>query len=126
MKNPDREAEEVEEYINSQPNPQKEICIYLRNLIHKTFPGIKEEMKWGAPVFGGDKFYIGAFKKDVNLGFLINGLSRDEIALFEGSGKTMRHIKIKSIETVDEEKLIRLLKLVYEKSKCCFNTHAKK
>ncbi len=37
--------EKVYEYINKQKSPQKEICGYLRKLIHKTIPGIKEEIK---------------------------------------------------------------------------------
>ena len=51
-------------------------------------------MKWGVPVFAGGKFYIGSLKNNVNLGFSINGLNEKEIGLFEGNGKTMRHIKI--------------------------------
>ncbi len=108
----------VDEYINKQKNPQKEVCNYLRNLLHKTIPGIKEEMKWGVPVFADGKFYIGAFKNNVNLGVSINGLNDREVALFEGSGKTMRHIKIKSLKGIDEEKLVKLIKLVNEKSVC--------
>ena len=108
----------VDEYINKQKNPQKEVCNYLRKLIHKTIPGIKEEMKWGVPVFADGKFYIGSLKNSVNLGFSINGLNKEEIALFEGSGKTMRHIKIKSLQEIDEEKLIKLIKLVNKKSVC--------
>ena len=108
----------VDEYINKQKSPQKEVCVYLRSLIHKTIPGIKEEIKWGVPVLDGGKFYIGSLKNQVNLGFSINGLNDREIALFEGSGKTMRHIKVKSITDIDEEKLVKLLKLVNEKAMC--------
>jgi len=108
----------VDEYINNQNSPQKEICIYLRNLINKAIPGIKEEMKWGVPVFAGGKFYIGSLKKHVNLGFSIIGLNEKEIGLFEGSGKTMRHIKIKSIQDTDEKKLIQIIRLVNEKAIC--------
>ncbi|MDD3776637.1 MAG: DUF1801 domain-containing protein [Actinomycetota bacterium] len=108
----------IDEYINKQKTLQKEICNYLRNLIHKTIPGIKEEMKWGVPVFADGKFYIGSFKNNVNLGVSINGLSEKEITLFEGSGKTMRHIKIKSLQNIDEERLVKLIKLVNKKSMC--------
>ena len=110
--------DKVDEYINKQKNPQKEVCNYLRNLLHKIIPGIKEEMKWGVPVFIDGKFYIGSFKNSVNLGVSINGLNDREVALFEGSGKTMRHIKIKSLQDIDEEKLVKLIKLVNEKSVC--------
>jgi len=108
----------IDEYINKQKTLQKEICNYLRNLIHKTIPGIKEEMKWGVPVFADGKFYIGSFKNNVNLGVSINGLSEKEITLFEGSGKTMRHIKIKSLQNIDEARLVKLIKLVNKKSMC--------
>jgi len=110
--------DKVDEYINRQKNLQKEVCDYLRNLIHKTIPGVKEEMKWGVPVFAGGKFYIGSFKNSVNLGVSINGLNDREVALFEGSGKTMRHVKIKSLQDINEEKLVKLIKLVNEKSIC--------
>ena len=106
----------IDEYINKQKTLQKEICNYLRNLIHKTIPGIKEEMKWGVPVFADGKFYIGSFKNNVNLGVSINGLSEKEITLFEGSGKTMRHIKIKSLQNIDEARLVKLIKLINKKS----------
>lgn len=108
----------IDEYINKQKSPQKEICKYLRSLIHKTIPDMKEEMRWGVPVFAGGKFYIGSLKNHVNLGFSINGLNEKEIALFEGSGKTMRHIKVKSVHSIDEEKIVKLIKLVNEKAVC--------
>ena len=108
----------VGEYINKQKSPQKEVCAYLRNLIHKTIPGIKEEIKWGVPVFADGKFYIGSLKNHVNLGVSINGLNDREVALFEGSGKTMKHIKIKSLHNIDEKKLAQLIKLVNEKAVC--------
>jgi len=110
--------EKVDEYINKQKTPQKEVCVYLRSLIHKKIPGIKEEIKWGVPVFEGGKFYIGSLRNHVNLGISINGLNDKEVALFEDSGKTLIHIKIKSLHDVDEEKLVKLIKLVSEKAVC--------
>jgi hypothetical protein len=108
----------IDDYINQQPSPQKEVYQSLRSLILKTFPGVKEEMRWGVPVFGEGKFYIGALKDHVNLGFSIIGLDREEIALFEGSGKTMRHIKVDKPENIDEKKIVKLLELVDKKSQC--------
>ena len=110
--------DKIDEYINKQKDPQKEVCNHLRSLLRKTIPGIKEEMKWGVPVFADGKFYIGSFKNSVNLGFSIDGLNDREIALFKGIGKTMRHIKIKSLQDIDEKTLVKLIKLVNEKSLC--------
>ena len=108
----------IDEYINKQNSPQREICIHLRKLIHKTVAGVSEEMKWGVPVFAGGKFYIGSFKNSVNLGFSIIGLDDSEIALFKGTGKTMRHKKIRSLEEIEEKKLVKLIELVNEKAIC--------
>ncbi len=109
---------EVEDHINKQRSPEREICKTIRKLIHQTIPRIKEEMKWGAIVFAGGKFYIGILKDHINIGFSIKGLSAKEAAMFEGSGRTMRHIKIRTMNDIDEEKLVRLFRLVNRKSKC--------
>ena len=105
----------VDEYIEKQRSPQKEICRELRAIILKTFPNIKEEMKWGVPSYAEGKYYLVALKKHVNLGFSIKGLSKEEVALFEGNGKTMRNIEIKSKKEIDEGKIVKLLKLIRAK-----------
>jgi hypothetical protein len=101
----------VEDYINKQPSPNKEICQRLRGIILKTFPDIKEQMKLGVPWYEG-KYYIVALKDHVNLGFSIRGLSREEVSSFSGSGKTMKVIEIRSVDEIDESDIIRLLKIV--------------
>lgn len=68
-------------------------------------------MKLGVPWYEG-KFYIVALKTHVNLGFSLKGLTEDEIRLFQGSGKTMKHIEIHSLDEIDEKKIIKLLKVV--------------
>lgn len=107
---------QVERYINKQKSPQKKICLKLREIVFKTFPDIEERMWVGVP-FYGNRYYIGALKDHVNMGFAINGLSQEEIDLFEGKGKTMRHIKIYSLEDIDEKRIVKLLK-VSKKAKC--------
>lgn len=105
----------VDEYIEKQIAPQKEICIKLRKILFKTFPDIKEEMKWGVPSYANGKYYFVALKTHVNLGFSIKDLSKDAIALFQGSGKTMRNIEIKSEKEINEKQIVKLLKLIQEK-----------
>ena len=55
-------------------------------------------------------------KKQVNFGFSIIGLDKEEVKLFEGSGKTARHIKVKTYNAEIEKKLIPLMKLVKKKA----------
>jgi len=74
-------------------------------------PTSEEKMRWGVITFAAGKFYIAAMKNRVHVGFAITGLNKDEINLFEGSGKTMRHIKIptfvKLIELVDKKAICK-------------------
>lgn len=113
--------EKVDTYIKKQKSPQKEICQKLREIILKTIPGINEEIRAGVPCYGHTekdlygKYYIAALKDHVNLGFSLKGLSKKEQESFEGSGKTMKHIKIYFLKEMDEKKIITLLKLVKEK-----------
>ncbi len=79
---------------------------------------MKEEMKWGAIVYDGGRYYIGVVKYGVNLGFAVGGLTKGEIDQFEGNGKTMRHIKIKTLSDIDGRKLGKLIEMVHEKVIC--------
>ena len=108
---------DITKYIEKQKSPQKEILKRLRKIILKTVK-CDERMAWGVPTFKKGKFYIVGLKDKVNLGFAIKGLSKDEIKLFEGAGKTMRHIKISSLKDYDEKKIVKLLKLVDKKAEC--------
>ncbi|MFX0060004.1 MAG: DUF1801 domain-containing protein [Candidatus Hodarchaeota archaeon] len=107
--------EKVDDYIKKQKSPQKEICQILRNIILRTYPNIKEEMKYGVPYYG-NKYYIVALKTHVNLGFSIKNLTTEEIKLFEGTGKMTRHLKIKSKDDIDVENIKKMLKLVMDRS----------
>jgi hypothetical protein len=104
----------IDEYIEKQGSPQKEIAQKIRHIILTTFPEINEEFKLGVPWYA-DKYYIVALKDHVNLGFSLKGLSKEEIALFEGGGKTMKHLKFSSLTDVDEKKIVTLLNLVDKK-----------
>jgi hypothetical protein len=107
----------VEDYINKQPSRQKETCAALRALILKTFPGAKEEMKWGVPAFADGNYYIVALKDHVNLGFTLKGLTKEDEKLFDGGGKTMKHIEVASVDALDEKRITTLLKLADKKAK---------
>jgi hypothetical protein len=104
-------SEAVDDYIEKQKYPQKEILKKVREIILETLPNSEEKMAWGVPVFTGGKFYIVALKDHVNVGFTIKGLSKKELETLRGKGKTMRHIKINSLEDIDKKKLVKLIKI---------------
>jgi len=107
-------GKEVAEYIQRQKSPQREIVKKLREIILRTFPQINEEMKLGVPWYEG-RFYIVALRDHVNLGFSLRGLSEEEKKALEGAGKTMRHIKIHSLEEIGEKGIENLLRRAEKK-----------
>ena len=109
---------QVIDYLKKQKSPQKEIIRKVRKIFQKTLQNSAEKMQWGVITYAAGKFYLAAMKTRVHVGFAINGLSKDERSLFEGSGKTMRHIKIPTLEDVDEEKLVGLIRMVDKKAIC--------
>ncbi len=52
----------ADEYLEKQKSPQKEICQLLRSIIFRTFPNVKEEMKWGVPTYADGEYYFVALK----------------------------------------------------------------
>jgi hypothetical protein len=110
--------EKVDAYIKKQDSPQKEIILKVRDIFRKTLPNCNEEFAWGVVVYAGGKFYIAAMKNRVHVGFAISGLNKEEIDMFEGSGRTMRHIKIHSLEDIKEERLVKLINMVNKKASC--------
>jgi uncharacterized protein YdhG (YjbR/CyaY superfamily) len=109
---------EVNEYIEKQKSPQNEIIKKVREIFKKTLPTSEEKMRWGVITYSKGKFYIAAMKNRVHVGFAISGLSNDEIRLFEGTGKTMKHIKIPKLADIDENKLVNLIEMVEKKAIC--------
>ncbi len=110
--------EKVDSYIKKQKSPQKEILLEVRKIFRETLPNSQEKMAWGAVTFAGGKFYIAAMKNRVHVGFAVTGLTEDETRLFEGTGKTMRHIKIPNLESIDKTRLVELIKMVDKKATC--------
>jgi hypothetical protein len=103
---------EVDEYIAKQPAARKAMLMKLKKfLVKKT--GDKGRMEYGVPCFG--VYYIVGLKDHVNMGFPIKGMTKEELKLFEGGGKTYRHIKFYSLKDIDEKKISKLMRRIESK-----------
>lgn len=106
--------EQVTEYINNAPKAQKAIMDILRSLIHQQVAGVTESFKWSRPVFRlkKDFAYFQSNKGYVNLGFY-NAIDQldDPKGLLEGTGKAMRHIKLRGPADIDPELLSKWLRV---------------
>jgi hypothetical protein len=106
----------VEEYLKKLPNWQASNLKLFRDLVREFYPGIKEEIKWGVPVFILNNkmlFAMAAFKEHTKYNFIQNGaLLADKDKLFNNGfeSKKSRGIDLKQSEKIDEEKLRKLIK----------------
>jgi len=103
---------EVTDHIAKAPAEQQAIMQAIRALIHATVPGVTEEFKWSRPVFRSTKdfAYLKSAKAYVTFGFMEAGKLHDPDGRLEGTGKDMRHIKLRTMADVDEKLLKGWLK----------------
>lgn len=102
---------EVTAFIDEAIEEQKEILLLLRNLIEKTVPNAMEQFKWSRPVYETEKgfCYLATTKKHVTLGFYDAEKVDDPKKLLEGTGKKMRHIKIRKMEDVQSDVFAKMI-----------------
>ncbi len=81
---------------------------------------VRELLHDGHPTacFGDVAFaYVDAFTHHVNVGFFAGASLPDPARLLEGSGRSMRHVKIRAGARVDEGALAALIESAYEEMK---------
>lgn len=114
MVNKKRNTEEVDQFISELPKDIKGITTTLRKIIFESSQELTEEFKWSMPNYSytGLVCYLQPAKKHVNLGFHRGNelLEKDENKLLQGTGKTMRHIRIKKLEEIQTEAITLLIK----------------
>jgi hypothetical protein len=57
--------------------------------------------------------YVNAYKDHVNVGFFHGALLKDSARLLEGTGKRMRHVKLRPGQNVDAVALSNLIDVAY-------------
>lgn len=95
----------VERFLLNLPDAKREPTLLLRDIFLTCDPKISEAIKWNNLTFmyGKENFaFIYTYKQVdyINLGFFYATALKDPKKLFEGSGKTMRHIKVKRVEDI--------------------------
>ncbi|WP_196888633.1 DUF1801 domain-containing protein [Aureivirga sp. CE67] len=107
-----KENKEVQEYLDKAPNNFKEILLSLRELISKEVENAEENYKWSRPVYTKEKdvCYLTYTKKHVTFGFFEFEKIKTNISLIEGTGKSMRHIKLKNLSDIEDFQIKKILK----------------
>ena len=106
----------VESWLNDEPVELRSIAKEWFAHMRRCGDDVRELMHDGCPVacvedapFG----YVNAYKSHVNVGFFYGALLDDPAGLLEGSGKRMRHVKIKPGAAFDTRGLRNLIDAAY-------------
>ena len=83
----------------------------LRRVVREALPNSDELVKWGNPTYlvkGKNVAWIMVYNDHVNLGFFQGARMRSK--RLEGTGKGLRHVKVRKSEDIDQKELARLLR----------------
>ena len=108
----------VEKILESLSPEKKELTEQLRSIVKKVLPEIEETVKWGNITYllnGENLAWIIVYDEHVDLGFF-RGTELNS-KLLEGTGKNLRHIKIKNKNELNEAEITRLLEKAAELEK---------
>jgi hypothetical protein len=111
----------------------QEIARRLRELIVDVYPDVVE-VPWpkqrivgygvGPKKMSEHFCYIGAHREHVNLGFYYGAELPDPEGLMEGTGKKLRHIKVRAAEGIDRASLGRYIQLALDERKEALGTQS--
>ena len=100
------------EAILEELDPKKRaVAERLRSLVKETLPGIVETVKWGNMTYvlnGENLTWIIAYRDHLDLGFFMGARLKSQ--RLEGTGKGLRHVKVRTLADIDRGEFARLLK----------------
>jgi hypothetical protein len=104
----------VDAWIRGQPRGVQAICRSARDLLGEGLAGAREDIKWGYPTWVGNgnvaAIAVDAGTDYVRLQFFRGVRLADPGGLLEGTGKEMRHVKVrqaKDLRTPQVKALVR-------------------
>lgn len=105
----------VEQYISSLSPSQRALAQSARQLIVGFSPKVEEQIKWSRPFYlheGQPLCYLQANRDHLNFGFPAGGALAEKTAspLLEGTGQSMRHVKLSYNKPLPKKELLSLLK----------------
>ncbi len=105
-------AQTVDESLKDYPATLRALAQDLRHLVKTQVPQANESVNaWGIPTFslvGSFAFFLIA-KSHLSLGFALGTSLKDPHHLLEGTGKNLRHVKIRTREDLSQPGLAELI-----------------
>ena len=106
----------IEVWLKAQAGELGSIARQWLDVMRECGPDVRELMHDGCPVAGVEDApfgYVNAFTSHVNVGFFHGAELPDPAGLMEGSGKSMRHVKLRPGSAINSAALSRLIDEAY-------------
>ena len=106
----------VARWLESRPGELGSIARRWFEQMRRCGPDVRELLHDGCPVVCVEDApfaYVNAFTAHVNVGFFHGASLSDPAGLLEGSGKYMRHVKLKAGSAIDGASLQALIAAAY-------------
>ncbi len=110
-------SQTVEQFLSTYPPEVRELAQKTRELVKAIVPDVQEQVYEAYKTIGygsGTKMeamfcYIAPLKDRINLGFYRGVVLKDADGLLEGTGKLLRHVKVRSMAEVEKPALRQLI-----------------
>jgi hypothetical protein len=115
-----RRAPSVDAWMRQHADELGDIARHWFEVMRRCGDDVREVLHDGHPTacVGDAAFaYVNAFKAHVNVGFFRGAQLADPAGLLEGTGRFMRHVKIRPENTVDVQALAKLVRAAYSDMK---------
>ena len=102
-----------DEYLKDQSPKNQTIIRALRRFVKRVQPGLDEAVKWGNGCWigrDGPVAYVYSATGYVQFGFFRGSSLKDPKGLLEGSGRYVRHTKVRASSGIDERAFAALLR----------------
>ena len=106
----------VEEWLSNEPHQLFALARHWFEAFRQCGDDVKEIIHDGCPTACIDEAafgYVNVFKSHVNVGFYMGALLADPKKILEGSGRRMRHVKIRPDHNPNTEALAKLIADAY-------------
>lgn len=116
-----RKITTISEYLDSLTPDHRDLVEAFRDVIENEVPEVEEKIMWNSPWYklhGKEFLWFQNATNHINFGFAFG--ARLQSNLLEGTGKNMRHIKVKNREDLQKKKP-EIRKLIQEAKSLLIN-----
>ncbi|MEP5610654.1 MAG: DUF1801 domain-containing protein [Cyclobacteriaceae bacterium] len=107
---------DMDPWLEQKPEDLRPIAIKWFNAIKKCGSDVEDIFHDDYPIGCVETApfaYVNVFTSHVNVGFFYGAELPDQKGLLEGTGKRMRHIKLRPDSTYDDKEILTLIYLAY-------------